>query len=74
MTLILINPTDVVQPPIWNTLIPSCHELPYDIDDSNDYENEEDNDEGDDDDNDDDDEDDDLSLLRVECEEADYTC
>ena len=64
MTLILINPTDVVQPPIWNTLIPSCHELPYDIDDSNDYENEEDNDEGDDD----------LSLLRVECEEADYTC
>ena len=46
--------------PIWNTLIPSRPELPYDIHDS--------------DDNDDDDEDDDLSPVPIESEEADYTC
>ena len=38
------NPTDVVESLIWNTLIPSCHELQNDIDDSYDKENEEDDD------------------------------
>ena len=64
---ILNNPIDIVESPIWNTLISSCPELPYDIDDSDDNENEED-------DIDNDDEDDDLSLVLVENEEADYTC
>ena len=54
------NPGDVTESPIRSTLIPSCLELPDDIDDSNDNENEED----------DDDKDDDLSLVPVESEEA----
>ena len=69
MSLILDNPADVAESPIWNTLIPSHLELPDDIDDSNDNENEED----DDDNNDNDDKDDDLSLVLVESEEANYT-
>ena len=64
MSLILNNPTNVVESLIWSTLIPSCLDLPDDIDDSDDNENEED----------DDDNDDDLSLVPVESEEADYMC
>ena len=60
MSLILNNPTDVSKSPIWNTLIPSCPELSYDIDDSDDNEDEED--------------DDDLSPMLVKSEEANYTC
>ena len=64
-SLILSNPTNNVESPIWNTLIPPRLELPYDIDDSNDDENEEE---------DDVDEDDDLSLVSVKSEEANHTC
>ena len=64
MSLILNNPTNVTESPIWNTLIPYCLELPDDIDDSDDNENEED----------DDDNDDDLSPVPVESEEASYMC
>ena len=64
MSLIPNNPTDVGKSPIfWNTLIPSCPELPDDIDDSDYSENEED-----------DNDNDDLSLVPVESEEANYTC
>ena len=45
---------------IWNTLVSSCLELPYDINDSNN--------------NDNNDEDDDLSPMPVENAKADYTC
>ena len=44
---------------IWNILIPSRHELSYDIDDFDDNQNEED---------------DDLSPWLVESVEANYTC
>ena len=71
MSLIPNNPTYVVESSIWNALIPSCLELPDDIDEFDDNENQEDDD---DDDNDNDDEDDDLSPMLVENEEADYTC
>jgi hypothetical protein len=83
MSLIPNNPSNVVESPIWNTLIPSRPELPDDIEDSNDNENEEDEDDDDDDDeeeDDDDDEedddidDDDLSSMLVKSEEADYMC
>ena len=53
---------------IWNTLIPSCPELPDDIDDSDDNENE------DDEEDDDNNNDDDLSPVPVEIEEVDYMC
>ena len=58
MRLIHNNPTDVVESLIWNTLIPSYHELQNDIDDSYDKENEED------------DEHDDLLPVLLESEEA----
>jgi hypothetical protein len=45
MSLILNNPTDFGESPIWNTLIPFRPKLPDDIDDSNDSENEKDDDE-----------------------------
>ena len=61
MSLIPKNPTYVTESPIQNTLIPSCLELPDDIDNFDEEE----------DDNDDDD--DDLSPTLVESEEADYT-
>ena len=64
MSLIPNNPTNVAESPIWNTLIPSHHELLDDINDSNDNINEED----------DDDEDDDLSPVPVESEETCYMC
>jgi hypothetical protein len=41
MSLIPINPTDVVESPIWNTLIPFHPELLDDIHDFDDNENEE---------------------------------
>ena len=50
MISILNNPTDVTESPIWNTLIPSRLELPYDIDDFDDHENEEDDNEVEEDD------------------------
>ena len=65
------NTTNVANSSIWSTLIPSCPELPDDIDDSNDKENEE---EDDDNEDDDDEDDDDLSQVPIESEEADYTC
>jgi hypothetical protein len=76
MNLIPNNPIDIAEFPVWNTLIPSGHELPDDIDVSDDNENEEDDDddeeeeeeEGDGDDNDDVDEDDDLSPVPAESE------
>ena len=68
MSMILNYPTDVMEPPIWNTLIPPHLELPYDIDNSNDNEDEED------DEVEDDDDDDDLSQVPVKSEEVDYTC
>ena len=64
MSLISNNLANVADSLIWNTLIPSCPELPYDIDNSNDSKNaEHDNDEEDDDDNDNVDENDDLSPV-----------
>ena len=60
MSLIPNNPIDFTESPTWNTLIPSRHELPNDIDDFDDEEEEE--------------EDDDLSPMSIESEEADYTC
>jgi hypothetical protein len=63
MSLIPSSSSNVTEPPIWNTLLPSRLELLDDIDDSNDNENEEDKD--------DDDNNDDLSLVLVESEEAD---
>ena len=60
------NPTDVIESPIWNTLILSHPKLPDDIDDSDNNENEEE----DDDDNDIDD----LSPMPIESGEANYTC
>ena len=36
------NPMDVMESPIWNTLIPSCLELPDDIDDFDENEEEDD--------------------------------
>jgi hypothetical protein len=45
MSLILNNPTDFGESPIWNTLIPFRRELPDDIDDSDDNENEKDDEE-----------------------------
>ena len=63
MSLFLNNPTNFVESPIWNTLIPSHLELPYDVDNSDDNENDEEDD-------DDVDEDDDLSLVPIESEEA----
>jgi hypothetical protein len=76
MSLIPNNPSNVVESPIWNTLIPSRPELPDDIEDSNDNENEEDEDDDDDDDDEEDDDidDDDLSSMLVKSEEADYMC
>jgi hypothetical protein len=68
MSLILYNPTNFAEFPIWNTLIPSRPKLPDDINDYDDNENE------DDDDDDDDNEDDDVSLVLVESEETNYTC
>ena len=70
MSLIPNNPIDIAEFPVWNTLIPSRHELLDDIDDSHDTENEEDDEEEekDGDDNDNDDEDDDLSPVPVESE------
>ena len=65
MSLILNNPTNFMESPIWNTLIPSRPQLPNDIDDSSDNENEE---------NDEEEDDDELSPVRVESEGADYTC
>ena len=59
MSLIPNNPTNVVESPIWNTLIPSCLEL---LDDIDDYEDNDNYDE------------DDLSPMLVESEEANYTC
>ena len=56
---------------MWNTLIPSYLEMPYDINDLDDNENGKDDDDNDDDD---DDEDDDLSPVLIKSEEADYTC
>ena len=64
ISLIPNNPTNVAESPIWNTLIPSHHELLDDINDSNDNKNEED----------DDDEDDDLPPVPVESEETYYMC
>ena len=49
MSLIHDYTTNVAEPLIWNTLIPSRLELPNDIDDSGDKE-EEDNDDNEDDD------------------------
>ena len=66
MSLIRNNPTDVTESMIWSTLVPSCLELLYGIDGSNDNKNEEDGD--------DDNDDNDLSPVPVESEEADYTC
>ena len=63
-SMILNNLTDVVESPIWSTLIPSLPQLPDDIDDYNDNENKEDDDE----------EDGDLSPVPVESDEPDYTC
>ena len=63
MGLIPKNPTNLMESPIWKTLIPSHPELPSDIDNSDGYENEED-----------DYKDDDLSPVRIESEEADYMC
>ena len=63
MSMILNNPTDVADSPFWNTLIPSCLELPDDIDDSDEDEEKED----------DDDDDDDPSPVPVESE-ANYIC
>ena len=60
ISLIPNNTTFVTESSIWNTLIPSHLELPYDIDNSNNNENEED--------------DDDLSPVPIESEEANYTC
>ena len=65
MSQIPNNLVDVVESPVWNTLIPSRPELPDDIDDSNDNENEEEGDEIDDDD---------LSLVPIQSEQIDYTC
>ena len=59
MSLILNNPTVVVESPIWSALNPSRPQLPDDIDDSDDNENEEDGD---------------LSPMPVESDEADYMC
>ena len=59
MSLTLNNPTDVLESPVWNTLIPSRPKLPDDIDNSDDNENEKD---------------DDLSPMLVESEKLDYTC
>jgi hypothetical protein len=73
-SLIPNTPADVAESLIWNTLIPSRPELPYDIDDSNDNENEEEEEEEEEEDIDNDDEDVDLSLVLVEGEETDYTC
>ena len=73
MNMFLNNPADVAESPIQNTLIPSHHELPNDIDDSNDNDNE--NEEDDDDDNDEeeeDHEDNDLSSVSVGSEETNY--
>ena len=56
--------TNVVEYPIWNTLIPFRLELLDDIDNSDANENQEN----------DDDEDDDLSPVPTESEEAGYTC
>jgi hypothetical protein len=56
MSMIPNNPIDDVEILIRNTLIPSRHELPDDIDNSEDNENEKD------------DEDDDLSPMPVESE------
>ena len=62
MSLILYNPGNVAESPIWNTLIPPRPKLPYDIHNTNDNENEED------------DEDDNLSPMPIKSEETDYTC
>ena len=63
MSLIPNNPADVMEFPIWKTLIPSRPKLPDDIDDSDDN-----------DDNEDDNEDDDLSLVPAQIEETNYMC
>ena len=63
MSLLPNNLANVAVSPIWNTLSPSCLELPDDIDDFDDNGNEEDVDE-----------DDDLSPMPFESEEADYMC
>ena len=41
MSLMPHNPADVIDSPIWDTLIPSRPKLPNDIDDYDDNENEE---------------------------------
>ena len=60
MSLIPHNLTNVVESPVWNTLIPSRHELLDDIDDFDDNENEED--------------DDDLSQVPIKSDETNYMC
>ena len=65
ISLIPNNPIDVTKSPIWNTLIPSHHVLPYDIDDFDDNEKKKDDDEEEEED-DNGDEEDDLSPLPLE--------
>ena len=69
---IIDNTSAITKSSIWNTLIPSHPELPYDIDNFDDSENTEEDD--DDNEDDDDDKDDELSLVPVESEEANHMC
>ena len=66
MSLIHYDQANVLESLIWNTLIPSCPELPNDIGNFDDNEKENDDD--------DDFEEEDLSPIPIESEEANYMC